>query len=220
MQASLPEALLAELRERATRDVAAGFDTDEDIADSLALWAIDELGHERAQPQPGGPPPSAAGALSEEETDALIESARRATAAAVEAHQLAQAGWPIPTDCDRLDRAFRALSSAGICARQHFTCCQTCGHGEIGDELAPGDRGYVFYHWQDTEAAVDGAGLYLAYGALADGNDAAEAIGREIVAAVAREGLVIEWDGSVNTRIHVQLDWKRRRRASGDRTNS
>lgn len=77
-----------------------------------------------------------------------------------------QRGWPAETDCDRLDRAFAELERAGVVARQNFTCCQTCGHAEIGDEgdklKAPGGRirGYTFYHSQDTESAVEGQSLY------------------------------------------------------------
>src|SRR5262245_60099652 len=46
---------------------------------------------------------------------------------ALTAHLAEQAGWPSPTDCDRLDAAFAELADAGILARQHFSCCGVCG---------------------------------------------------------------------------------------------
>jgi len=129
--------------------------------------------------------------------------------------------WPIPTDCDRLDRAFAALEAKGIVARQHFTCCQTCGHAEIGDEFQACPvpvRGYTFFHVQDTESAAQGHGLYLAYGAvLPEGTpeDAyparAVAVGHEVVAALRAEGLSPAWSGDRDRRIELPLTWRRRR---------
>lgn len=132
--------------------------------------------------------------------------------------------WPVPTDCDRLDRAFASLQRAGIVARQHFSCCGTCGALEIGDEMeaarAQGPvRGYTFFHVQDTEYAVQGGGLHLAYGAArtaamtdAEWNRAAARVGREVMAALEAEGLTPAWSGELGDRIHVPLDWRRRRR--------
>ena len=95
---------------------------------------------------------------------------------------------PSPTDHDRLDDAFFTLDEAGIVARQDFTCCASCGHHEIWEEIgAEPARGYVFFHWQDTETAARGDGLYLAYGSTSEGDEASVAVGREIVAA---QGLI------------------------------
>ncbi len=127
-----------------------------------------------------------------------------------------QQSWPAITDCDRLDAAFMSLEEDGILARQNYSCCGTCGAAEIWDELTNARdegkavRGYVFYHVQDTENAADGGGLYLNYGALEEGENAALAIAGEIVGAMERSGLSTNWNGSWNQRIGVQLDWKRR----------
>jgi hypothetical protein len=147
----------------------------------------------------------------------LMPHAIQLTRKLIAQHREDQKSWPKSTDCDKLDAAFAELESSGIVARQDFTCCQTCGHAEIGDEFdaveAQGTRirGYTFYHNQDTEAAVEGRGLYLAYGAIDDGEPAAIAIGEEIAKTMRKHGLVVEWDGSTRTRILVTLDWKRRR---------
>lgn len=131
-------------------------------------------------------------------------------------HLAAQATWPQVTDCDRLDRAFDALNNSGIVARHDFTCCQNCGLAEIGDEIQSAVdagfdvSGFTFYHAQDTDGATEGHGLYLTYGHI-DGSEAnSVAIGRRIVAALRDAGLETEWDGSIDKRIAVRLDWKRR----------
>lgn len=147
----------------------------------------------------------------------LAREAPRLTAEALARHAAEQATWPAVTDCDRLDAAFAALEAQGVVARQDFSCCNTCGSAEIGAEMddmrAAGrmPRGYAFYHMQDTESAAQGYGVYLSYGA-ANGADAdGLAIGREIAERLTAHGLTVNWDGRINKRIGVDLDWKRRR---------
>ncbi|MCC8247459.1 DUF6891 domain-containing protein [Saccharothrix luteola] len=130
-----------------------------------------------------------------------------------------QESWPESTDVDRLFAVFDALDRDGIVARADFTCCQTCGHAEIGDEAGDDARGYVFFHRQDTESAVAGEGVWLAYGSFGepashgstDHAAADEAVAREVVAALAASGLPVEWNGSARTRIKVgPMDWRKR----------
>jgi hypothetical protein len=148
---------------------------------------------------------------------ALADAARAVAERALADHRATQATWPARTDCDRLDAAFAELTQAGIVARQHFSCCGTCGADEIREEMDQAEkaglpvRGYTFFHVQDTEHAVEGDGLYLSYGA-ADKNQAASvAIGHEIVAALARHGLNPAWNGKIAHRIGLPLVWRRRR---------
>src|SRR6185436_3806286 len=83
-----------------------------------------------------------------------------------------QKRWPVTTACDRLDAAFAELETSGIVARQNFWCCGGCGLAAIDEEMEQARttglevRGYTFYHQQDTEAAVDGRGIYLYYGSV------------------------------------------------------
>jgi hypothetical protein len=141
----------------------------------------------------------------------------RETAAALERHRIEQATWTSETDCDRLERAFDELERSGIVARQDFTCCMSCGHSEIRDEMqeaaqAGPVQGYVFYHMQDTESAVASGGLYLAYGAARRNEAEAGNVGWRIVEALRRHGLRPEWTGDVHTRIGLtQFVWKKRR---------
>jgi hypothetical protein len=130
-----------------------------------------------------------------------------------------------------LDDAFAALEANGVISRQNFTCCGTCGSAEIWDEMKAVEeaggpvRGYAFYHMQDTESAADGHGIFPNYGACEEGEEAALAIGRDIVTQLEAQGLNCDWNGTQleaqglncdwngdwGKRIAVGLDWKRRR---------
>lgn len=182
------------LRDQIERDVDAGFYDEDEILRSAAAGFEQDL-----------------------DATLLRTNAQQYLREALARHQDAQREWPEHTDCDRLDAAFDALEADGVIARQHFSCCGTCGSSEIWDEIAAVEetgmpaRGYAFYHMQDTEAATEGSGLYLNYGACEEGEAAALAIAREIVARIEEQGLKTHWDGTWETRIGVDLDWKRRR---------
>lgn len=192
------DAIAAELRRRA----ALGYGTDAEIVACMIETLQEEHG-DRA---------------------GLAERVRRLAREAFAAQAALERSWPVPTDCDRLDRGFAALERSGIVARQHFSCCQMCGQAEIGDEVEAASakapvRGYTFFHMQDTAAAAAGGGLHLAYGAVmpegmteAQWNRAAVVVGHAVVAALRVEGLSATWSGDVNERIHVALTWRRRRR--------
>jgi hypothetical protein len=128
----------------------------------------------------------------------------------------AQRNWPAVTDCDRLDQAFADLDRSGIVARQNFTCCQNCGHAEIGDEIAAAEEsgirpiGYTFFHWQTTDRVVEDGNLYLYYGAVAGDGAASVRVGRAIVETLERHCLAVEWNGTLDKAIHVRLKWQRR----------
>lgn len=176
------------------RDVAGGFRAENEIIESVAEVISDEF-----------------------EADAVKSLIIERTRHHLNQHALAEAEWSEPTDCDRLDSAFAELESHGIVCRQDFSCCGTCGSGEILDEMkkeaAKGRviRGYAFYHMQDTEHAIEGAGVYLGYGSTQYDKVAAEKIAHELSATIAKHGLVTEWNGSLAQRILVKMTWRRRR---------
>ncbi len=136
---------------------------------------------------------------------------------AIAAHIESQQRWPEVTDCDRLDAAFEKLGRQGIIPRHNYWCCSTCGTTAIDAELndrimhwGQPTKGYVYYHEQDTEGAVDINSLCLRYGA-ADYSDAqTREVADTIIKALHDEGLKTEWNGDVNSSIVVFLDWKRR----------
>ncbi|WP_189270915.1 DUF6891 domain-containing protein [Kitasatospora griseola] len=121
-----------------------------------------------------------------------------------------QRSWVGETDPERVARAFAALESSGITARENFTCCRSCGNGEIGAEN-PEARGFVYFHSQCTEGAAAGQDLWLLYGGFDDSEETTAAVGREVVAALEECGLTVRWDGSPDEAIRVTgLDWRRR----------
>ncbi|MCK1798380.1 hypothetical protein MTQ01_20590 [Streptomyces sp. XM4193] len=150
--------------------------------------------------------------LEEELDDSLPDGAAQALVERRWRERLAeQAGWRGETDPERLTRAFVALEAAGITAREHFTCCRTCGNAEIGAERAPGSRGFVYFHTQSTERAAGGGGLTLHYGGFDGSESTTVAVGREIVAAAESVGLTSDWDGSPDRAILLSpLEWRRR----------
>lgn len=143
---------------------------------------------------------------------------KRLTRELLAEHRAEQAMWPRPTDCDRLDAAFAALQRRGVIARQNFSCCSNCGHAEMWDEMremGPNCRvsGYAFYHVQDTESAVEDGSLWVKYGAVAEGDEAAAAVGAAIAEELRQAGLTVEWDGDPGRAVAVVgIDWKKRRR--------
>ncbi|MFE1774889.1 DUF6891 domain-containing protein [Streptomyces sp. NPDC059008] len=163
-------------------------------------------------------------AFDAEDTPVSLEEARRIVAGLWEERLAEQAAWPEVTDADRIAQAFAALGAQGLTARMDFTCCSRCGIGEIAAERAEGDRGFVFFHHQDTEAAAAGHGLAVRYGAYADsGTASGEApadtapaderaeIGRTVAAALAEAGLPVRWEGDPDRVIEVApLVWRKR----------
>lgn len=113
-------------------------------------------------------------------------------------------------DHARLASAFAALAGDGILGRMDFTCCQTCGHAEIDDERGPArdERGYTFFHQQDTERITDGQ-LYLAYGAFGP-EVPEEEIAGTVVDRLRAAGLAVTWNGETTTRIEITVtDWRK-----------
>ena len=129
-----------------------------------------------------------------------------------------QASWPAVTDYDRLHLTMLELDQKGIVAREDFSCCGTCGAAEIWDEIDEARsnglnvRGYVFFHQQGTESAVDGGSINFSYGsAVEDASEADKvAIGQELADAIRSAGLNVDWDGQLSMCVMVDVDWKRR----------
>lgn len=189
---------LAEMERFIGALVAGGYETPQQILESVSDYMADSL-DARTIALEAGP---------------MLERA-------LIAHEAAARTWPAVTDYDRLHRAFAALEDRGITARENFSCCGTCGSAEIWDEMddarSSGAKvtGYAFFHMQDTEAATDGGGLYLNYGAVEEGEKAALDVAATIVGELERNGLRVDWNGSWSQRIGVKLDWKRRRDQPG-----
>lgn len=134
--------------------------------------------------------------------------------------------WPAVTDCDRLDAAFEELNAAGIMARHDWWCCNTCGTAAMPDEFARLGGlwrgtpivGYVFYHRQQTESAVEGGGIFLGYGTTdfvstdQDYEERSVAIAHVAKKVLESHKLAVSWDGTFARKLLVDLCWQRRSR--------
>lgn len=147
-----------------------------------------------------------------------VDAVERAVDTAVQEHAQAKKSWPATTDCDRLDAAFKALAQRGVIALHNAGYTQSDGYSDVREAHADApDRsrivGYCFYHGQDLARAVDGGGLFLAFGPMDARTEDTEGprIGRLVAEELQRAGLQVQWDGTFNQRIHIAaFDWKRR----------
>jgi hypothetical protein len=120
-----------------------------------------------------------------------------------------QATWPECTDVDALEVAFEGLEDLGIVAREDYACCARCGHSEIRGELDEDSRGYVFFHGQSTQGAVEGGLLYLYFGAAKPHR--VEDVAQDVVDRLRAEGLAAQWNGEANSAILVEpIVWRKR----------
>jgi hypothetical protein len=155
------------------------------------------------------------GDLLEEEEDADEAMLRAAVAPEFAAKARAEAAWPGTTDCDRLDQAFAKLDAQGIIALHNAGYTMSDGISDVAEVLhqrgRDGVQGYCFYHGQDVERAIEGAGLSLAFGDLNDDPAAKAKIGQSVKEALKNFGFTVVWNGDPETRLDLPaIDWKRR----------
>lgn len=138
-------------------------------------------------------------------------------AAEVAAKRAAEQTWPAVTDCDRLDRAFQAMERQGLIALHRAGFTQSDGLDEVEEAYrqargaASGYAGHCFYTEQDQEGALDGGGMYIGFGHLTGDDAKGVEVGRLLRAALEREGLAVEWDGTIKSRLFVRgFRWQRR----------
>jgi hypothetical protein len=185
---------LEDLRAFIAYRVREGFDSVHEITEDAAHYALENY-----------------------ERDDLHPEILRLTAELIASHQAEQASWEGKTDCDSLDEAFAALNRQGIVARQDFSCCNNCGFTEIWDEIAEQEKrlpieGYVFYHLQATERAIESGQLLMAYGCVEEDEAALVQVANKVMAELRRVGLKASWGGTANHPIVVDgIVWRRRR---------
>ncbi|RYX93881.1 MAG: hypothetical protein EOO28_17080 [Comamonadaceae bacterium] len=127
----------------------------------------------------------------------------------------AERNWPETTDCDRLDNVFHALHEEGICALSNAGYTMSDGYSDVAEAVAEAPEGhyhgYCFYHGQDTERAVEGHGVMVAFGDLKDDPIRGVAVGQRVAGALRNAGFAVAWDGTDKSRINLpEIDWKRR----------
>ncbi len=134
-----------------------------------------------------------------------------------ESKRKAEETWPKVTDFDRLDRVFTLLEAQGVIALHRVGYTQSDGHEEVEDAYneAGGKRseykGYCFYTEQDQEGAMDGSGLYIAFGHFSGIDAKGVKVGQMLRSALEREEFSVEWDGTIKARLFVKgFLWQRR----------
>ncbi|TQE22436.1 hypothetical protein SipoB123_23850 [Streptomyces ipomoeae] len=197
----LPDDVREEVEERIRELLRCGYDDRARLSEAAEEYLVDDGGPSRSgEAESGGERP-----VSSAQARQLVDR--------LWVERLAeQETWDGVTDPERITRAFETLQAEhAITARENFTCCRNCGTSEIGAESAEGARGFVFFHSQCTEGAAAGHGLMLLYGGFDGSAETTTAVGHEVVAALAAEGLSTEWDGDPGTAITVTpLDWRKR----------
>jgi hypothetical protein len=146
------------------------------------------------------------------------DEVQSAVDAAVRTHEREKLSWPDVTDCDRLDAVFAALTDKGIVALQYAGYTQSDGYADVSEAFhGRADRdavvGYCFYHAQDLDRAVNGDGLYLAFGPMDPKDEEVEGprVGVLIADELRGAGFEVQWNGTFDQRIFVpKIDWKRR----------
>lgn len=143
-----------------------------------------------------------------------VDSMYAAIPVAFAAKANAENDWPEVTDCDLVDAAFAALEADGVCALQNTGHTQSDGLSDTREAAqargAPRYQGFCFFHSQDIERALDGRGMYLAFGAFDRTGARTAEIGQRVVKGLTEAGLAVEWDGDERTRVIPKIEWRRR----------
>lgn len=132
--------------------------------------------------------------------------------------------WTERTTNDAIDEAFVELAKRGVVALQNVGGTTSMGWPEVNDAIAKLERrkkkviGGVFYHSQDTERAIEGAGVSLAFGARDGSDEGARHLAEIVMKALRAEGVECEWSGDIDTRLRIlPFEWRKRRTTKAPR---
>ncbi len=156
----------------------------------------------------------------------LLDRVGRLAAPLLDELQAPEAGWPIPTDNDRLDRAFRALDQDGILTRQNwYGDDQAVADEEMRHQLQAARlagrslRGFAFFTGGELRRALAGEGLRITWGTALPRNAArarlersAWEIAQDIHRALWGQRLSPDWSRVIGDPITLPFTWRRRRR--------
>lgn len=124
--------------------------------------------------------------------------------------------WPAETDWDRLDRAFKRIEAKGVLALHCAGTTQSDSISDAGQEYhdrggkRSGLKGYVFYHQQDVDGALETGELHIGFGTFDENTDRTEVPALAVTELVAI-GFPVEWSGDPGQRIRIeQIAWRKR----------
>jgi hypothetical protein len=182
-----------EVLEQIEKDVLMGFESAEDMVESIADMFEDE---------------------DDFDEDWLAETIE----ARCNEHRDNSFNWSKPTDFDRLDAAFTALIKQKIVCLHNagYTKQDAIGDCEEAinelDDMGIEAIGYCYYHNQDLEGAIDpnSRTLLLGYDSFIDDPKETLMIANTIVAVLKAHHLAITWNGSIQQRIQIDnINWQK-----------
>ena len=110
----------------------------------------------------------------------------------------------------RVKAAFSELARVGFICKTNFSCCMTCAVAELGEIAEKRRRNRaVYWHKQDEEHFRKGGILSVRYcycppkGIDGDTSRLETQIGEQVVAALRKAGLEVQWPGNPNVTIEV-----------------
>jgi len=124
-----------------------------------------------------------------------------------------EADFPEITANDRLTQAFNQMNRQGLIAGENLGYTQSDGWDDLNQyfyEDGETAKGGVFYHGQDVERGITGAGLNIRFGAFGKNEDDAE-IGRKVVKILKQHGFDPIWNEDPDMVIDLPpFQWQRR----------
>ena len=105
----------------------------------------------------------------------------------------------------KITKAFRNLRKEfGFVARQNYWCCGSCAWAAIDTPKNAG-KPVVFYNQQSNASFKNTGNVYLSFGRVVDEahDEDTVLIGKQIYAALVKEGLPVDWDGTADKSIQV-----------------
>ena len=110
----------------------------------------------------------------------------------------------------RVQLAFGELRKVGFLTKTNFSCCMNCAVAELGEIADKRRRNRaVYWHQQDETHFKKGGSLYIRFcylppkGIEGDTTRVETEIGEQVVAALGKVGLELDWNGNPNTTIRV-----------------
>jgi hypothetical protein len=182
-----------EVLEQIEKDVLMGFESAEDMTDSIAE-------------------------MFEEEEDFDEDWLAETIEARCNEHRDNSFNWSKPTDFDRLDAAFTELIKQKIVCLHNagYTKQDAIGDCEEAinelDDMGIEALGYCYYHTQDLERAIDPTSrtLLLGYDSFIDDTKETLMIANTIVATLKAHHFAITWNGSIQQRIQIDnINWQK-----------
>lgn len=136
---------------------------------------------------------------------------------ALDAQRRREQSWSKATINDRITAAFAELRAAGVIALEDAGYTMSDGWCDVGEasEDQPDAWAGVFFHRQDVERAIEGHGLWLAFGAFVEGEAHAPEslrLARLVCETLQRHGVKTTWNGEIDSRIEIDpFKWQKRR---------